>query len=69
MAVKQFDGMRAIPNDDLAYRDAATRAANILKIKVTYAYPLIVPVVDKLIGRLVGSQPSFGRAGEWHYAG
>lgn len=56
VAVKQFDGVKAIPNDDLAYRDAATRAANLLKVKVTYNYPLIVPVVDKIIGRLFGGK-------------
>lgn len=54
VAKPQFDGVRAIPNDDLAYRDPATRAANILKIKVTYDYPLIVPVIDKVVGRLFG---------------
>lgn len=56
VAVLQFDGVKAIPNDDLAYRSPEVRAANLLKVKVTYDYPLIVPVVDKLIGGLFGGK-------------
>lgn len=54
VAVKQFDGVMAIPNDDLAYRSDAVRAANLLKVKVTYDYPLIVPVVDAIIAKAAG---------------
>ncbi|PWK86747.1 TadE/TadG family type IV pilus assembly protein [Fulvimonas soli] len=58
--VKQFDGTEAIPNDSLPFRSAGTGSrsgmtvqdANLLKIRVTYKYPLIVPVIDRLIGRL-----------------
>lgn len=56
VAVPQFDGVSAIPNDDLAYRSAAVRNANLLKIKVTYDYPLIVPVIDAVIGKLAGTK-------------
>lgn len=56
LAVPQFDGVKAIPNDDLAYRSAEVRAANLLKVKVTYDYPLIVPVIDTVIGRLFGQK-------------
>lgn len=56
----QYDGVAAIPNDSLPFRGSAVGAkshmtvqdANLLKIKVTYQYPLIVPVIDRLIGHL-----------------
>ncbi len=56
----QYDGVAAIPNDSLPFRGSAIGAkshmtvqdANLLKIKVTYQYPLIVPVIDRLIGHL-----------------
>ena len=52
-----LDGQRQIPNDHLQYRARAvgTRStqtiqdANLLKIRITYGYPLTVPVVGKLI--------------------
>lgn len=58
--VKQFDGTEAIPNDSLPFRAAGTGSrsgmtvqdANLLKIRVTYRYPLIVPLIDHLIGTL-----------------
>lgn len=56
VAVQQFDGVKAIPNDDLAYRSAAVRAANVLKVRVTYDYPLIVPVIDRILGGLGAAQ-------------
>lgn len=54
---RQYDGRYALPNDSLAFRDASidggsgvsVQDANILKIKVTYHYPLIVPFVDRVI--------------------
>jgi hypothetical protein len=55
----QYDGVEAIPNDSLAYRGDRVGAgsgmtvqdANVLKISVTYRYPLIVPLIDRFIGR------------------
>ncbi|WP_368562944.1 TadE/TadG family type IV pilus assembly protein [Pseudoxanthomonas sp. UTMC 1351] len=53
---RQYDGRYALPNDSLAFRRAGVGAsgvnvqdANILKIKVTYNYPLIVPFADFVI--------------------
>lgn len=52
----QYDGVEAIPNDSLMFRGDEVKAgvtvqdANLLKIRVTYKYPLIVPVIDRLIG-------------------
>ncbi len=53
---RQYDGRQALPNDNLAFRDHAIGAsgvnvqdANILKIRVTYDYPLIVPFVDRVM--------------------
>lgn len=54
----QFDGVEAIPNDSLPFRGSAIKAAshltvqdaNVLKVEVTYRYPLIVPIIDRLIG-------------------
>jgi uncharacterized membrane protein YgcG len=53
---KQYDGQWAIPNDSLMYRGDAVKAgvtvqdANLLKIRVTYKFPLIVPLIDRMIG-------------------
>lgn len=51
-----YDGRYALPNDNLAFRDRSVRAAgvnvqdaNLLKIRVVYHYPLIVPFVDRVI--------------------
>ena len=53
---KQYDGRQALPNDNLAFRTHDIGAsgvnvqdANILKIRVTYDYPLIVPFVDRVM--------------------
>ncbi|MGH8075219.1 MAG: TadE/TadG family type IV pilus assembly protein [Lysobacter sp.] len=53
----QWDGKRALPNDNLAFRDnrvggsgLSVQDANILKIRVRYCYPMIVPFVDRVIG-------------------
>lgn len=54
----QYDGVEAIPNDSLPFRGSEVKAgvtvqdANLLKIRVTYKYPLIVPVIDRIIGDL-----------------
>ncbi|MGO3128032.1 MAG: TadE/TadG family type IV pilus assembly protein [Luteimonas sp.] len=52
----QYNGQRALPNDNLAFRPAEVRGggvsvqdANILKIKVDYDFPLIVPFVDRVL--------------------
>lgn len=58
--VKQYDGVEAIPNDSLPYRGSkrggssglTVQEANILKIRVTYRYPLIVPVIDCWLGSI-----------------
>lgn len=56
---RQYDGRMALPNDNLAFRSQAigrsgvnVQDANILKIKVTYEYPLIVPFVDWVLAGL-----------------
>ncbi|HEY4531211.1 MAG TPA: TadE/TadG family type IV pilus assembly protein [Luteimonas sp.] len=53
---RQYDGRQALPNDSLAFRDRAIRGgevnvqdANLLKIRVTYYYPLVVPFVDLVL--------------------
>ncbi|MET0547759.1 MAG: TadE/TadG family type IV pilus assembly protein [Xanthomonas sp.] len=52
---RQHDGRFALPNDNLAFRDTTVKAgvnvqdANILKIRVVYHYPLIVPFVDRVL--------------------
>jgi hypothetical protein len=56
----QYDGKMAIPNDTLNFRPGtvgsrgglSVQDANILKIEVTYTYPLIVPIIDRLLGTL-----------------
>lgn len=52
----QWNGRRALPNDSLAFRNTRVGAsglsvqdANILKIRVRYCYPMIVPFVDLVI--------------------
>jgi Flp pilus assembly protein TadG len=54
---RQYDGRYALPNDTLAYRSDAVGSsgvnvqdANILKIKVVYDAPLVVPFVDWVLG-------------------
>lgn len=52
---RQYDGSDAIPNDSLAFRTRDVRGevnvqdANLLKIRVTYHYPLVVPFVDLVL--------------------
>ena len=52
----QWNGKRALPNDNLAFRDTrvgssglSVQYAYILKIRVLYCYPMIVPFVDRVI--------------------
>lgn len=52
----QYDGRYALPNDNLAYRPVDeigggvnVQDANILKIRVDYNFPLIVPFVDRVM--------------------
>lgn len=69
-----FDGNNAvtehgrtyIPNDNLMYRSAFPDAlsaqsiqdANLIKVHVGYCYELLVPLVDRLISRMVASAPT-----------
>ncbi|ADV28900.1 TadE family protein [Pseudoxanthomonas suwonensis 11-1] len=54
---RQYDGAYALPNDSLAYRDATVGSsgvnvqdANLLKVKVEYDAPLVVPFVGWVLG-------------------
>lgn len=54
---RQYDGVYALPNDSLAYRSDAVGSsgvnlqdANLLKVKVTYNAPLVVPFVGWVLG-------------------
>lgn len=55
---KQFDGVDGIPNDSLPYRGSAVKSgvtvqdANVLKIEVHYKFPLIVPLIDRIVGNI-----------------
>jgi hypothetical protein len=55
----EVDDGYEIPNDNLMYRPPTIRAgvsiqdANLLKLRVTYCYPMYVPVVNKTIATLV----------------
>jgi hypothetical protein len=55
---KQFDGVEAIPNDSLPYRGNTVKSgvtvqdANVLKIEIHYKFPLIVPLIDRIIGNI-----------------
>jgi hypothetical protein len=55
----QYDGTMALPNDSLNFRPTSVGShglsvqdANILKIQVTYTYPLIVPVIDRMLSTM-----------------
>lgn len=85
---RQYDG-DVLPNDSLAFRDARVdpnlgqpgrpasgvnvQDANLLKIRVVYAYPLVVPFVDRVLrgaSLLVrgGADAAMSRTpGETHY--
>lgn len=55
----QYDGTMAIPNDTLNFRSTSVGSrgglsvqdANILKIQVSFTYPLIVPLIDRIMGK------------------
>src|SRR5690606_23770085 len=54
---RQYDGQYALPNDTLAFRSAAVgrsgvnvQDANLLKVKVEYNAPLVVPFVGWVLG-------------------
>jgi len=55
-----FPGEKLIPNDHLIYRSSTPKQglsiqdANLLKIKVTYCYPMVVPIISTTIKRLMG---------------
>lgn len=64
---RQYDRRYALPNDSLAFRDTAVRGgevsvqdANILKIRVVYYYPLVVPFVDLVLRGQSDYVPSSG---------
>lgn len=54
-------GRRYLPNDALEYRDTSPRrvggsslqAANLLRIRVTWCQPLVVPFIDRLLPALL----------------
>lgn len=53
-----------IPNDNLLYRSTrdngsgvSVQDANLLKLKITYCYPMHVPMISTLIRRLMGTIP------------
>lgn len=58
---READGQRYIPNDALEYRDVAPRrpggrslqAANLLRIRVTWCHPLVVPLIDRILPALL----------------
>jgi Flp pilus assembly protein TadG len=59
-------GIETIPNDNLMYRSAEVKAmsgqslqdANLIKVHVGFCYELIVPLVDRLIGRMIALAPN-----------
>lgn len=58
-----FPGEDLIPNDHLHYRKAIASSglsiqdANLLKLRVTYCYPMYVPIISTTIKRLMGLTP------------
>ena len=59
------DGTRYIPNDNLMYRSAfvsplsgqSVQDANLIKVHVSFCYKLIVPLVDRMISRIITDAP------------
>jgi len=59
-------GQTVIPNDNLMYRSAFADAlsgqsiqdANLIKVHIGYCYELLVPLVDRLINRMIATAPS-----------
>jgi hypothetical protein len=70
----QYDGTMALPNDTLNFRPTSVGShglsvqdANILKIQVTFTYPLIVPVIDRMLSTMGIARLDFARtAAEGH---
>jgi hypothetical protein len=69
-----YNGKKEIPNDNLAYRSTNlgersgmnVQDANVLKIKVTYGYKLIVPLIKPIIlgaFKVFGKGPPIGKDG------
>jgi len=65
-------GRDVIPNDHLKYRTAELKGstvniqdANLLKLKVTYCYPLYVPLVATVVKRLMGVEADPDPLGGW----
>jgi hypothetical protein len=64
----QYDGTMALPNDTLNFRPTSVGShglsiqdANILKIQVTFTYPLIVPVIDRMLSTMGIAHLDFAR--------
>ena len=59
-------GVRYIPNDSLMYRSAKTDAlsnqsiqdANLIKVHVSFCYKLVVPLIDRMIWRMIAETPT-----------
>jgi hypothetical protein len=62
----EIDGDCQIPNDNLMYRartvgsasNQTIQDANLLKLRITYCYPLYVPFVNRLLATLLTRAPS-----------
>jgi len=60
------DGAREIPNDNLMYRpltrepdsNATVQDANLLKLRVTYCYPMYVPYVNRVLAIMLTQLPN-----------
>jgi hypothetical protein len=60
------DGSREIPNDNLMYRpltreplsDATVQDANLLKLRITYCYPMYVPYVNRVLAIMLTQLPN-----------
>lgn len=63
---ESYPNGKVIPNDNLLYRsgtpgkqsDVSIQEANLLHIRISYCYPLIIPYVDKIIKSLLSEQGS-----------
>jgi hypothetical protein len=60
------DGDRVIPNDNLMYRpltrepmsNATVQDANLLKLRITYCYPMYVPYVNRVLAIMLTQAPN-----------
>ncbi|MBV8063290.1 MAG: pilus assembly protein, partial [Nevskia sp.] len=64
-AQTQYDGSSAIPNDNLMYRDPTAlnggmnvQDANLLKVRVSICYPMVVPIINRIIYTVVSGLPT-----------